>query len=97
MLVPSLSMDLPMQGSKEAESGPKGVQMQQTDLPAGYNMFPEGAIIILRPRNSLLALHAINFHEQFNPMLTEAVGHLSILSSRTWIKAYLSFHYIPCL
>lgn len=44
VLLPSLSMGLPMQGSKEAESGPKGVQMQQTDLPAGYNMFPEGAI-----------------------------------------------------
>jgi len=37
-------MGLPMQGAKKAESGPKGVQTQQTDLPAGYNMFPEGAI-----------------------------------------------------
>lgn len=37
-------MGLPMQGAKKAASGPKGVQMQQTDLPAGYNMFPEGAI-----------------------------------------------------
>lgn len=44
VLLPSFSMSLPMQGSKKAESGPKGVQMQQTDLPAGYNMFPEGAM-----------------------------------------------------
>lgn len=33
-----------MPGAARAESGPKGVQMQQTDLPAGYNMFPEGTI-----------------------------------------------------
>lgn len=44
VLLPSLSMGLPTQGAKKAASGPKGVQMQQTDLPAGYNMFPEGAI-----------------------------------------------------
>lgn len=35
---------LPKQGAKKAESGPRGVQKQQTDLPSGCNMFPEGAI-----------------------------------------------------
>lgn len=40
----SFSMGLTMQGAERAGSGPKGVQMQQTDLPAGYNMFPEGTI-----------------------------------------------------
>lgn len=44
LLHPSLSMGLPMQGAKKADSGPKGAQMQQTDLPADYNIFPEGAI-----------------------------------------------------
>lgn len=44
VLLLSFSMDLTMQGAVRAGSGPKGVQMQQTDLPAGYNMFPEGTI-----------------------------------------------------
>lgn len=65
--------------------------------PSRLQRVPRRCSMVLRPRNSLLALHAINFHEWFNPTLTEAVGHLSILSSRTWIRAYLSFHYIPYL
>lgn len=44
VLPPSLSMGLPMQDAKKADSGPEGVQMQQTDLPAGCNISPEGAI-----------------------------------------------------
>lgn len=40
----SFSMSLTMQGAERAGSGPEGAQMQQTDLPAGYNMFPEGTI-----------------------------------------------------
>lgn len=44
VLLLSLSMGLTMQDAERVGSGPKGVQMQQTDLPAGYNMFPEGTI-----------------------------------------------------
>lgn len=34
VLLLSFSMGLTMQGAERAGSGPKGVQMQQTDLPA---------------------------------------------------------------
>lgn len=84
-------------GLKESRVWPQGSSDAADWSTSRLQYVPRRCNVILRPRNSLLALHAINFHEQFNPTLTEAVGHLSILSSKAGIRAYLSFHSIPYL